>query len=82
MNRFTVQPAHAFGVLEISDGHERETTKAPLAIVDAVIAEAGDDWRACDVAGFADRRARRNVTPPARTRDLKPVKQPDLFSAR
>lgn len=82
MNELDAMQMHpaGFGILAIIGRGYHETTTAPAAIVAQVLKEAGPDWRPCDVAGFAEARARRNVTPPARTKNLAPVKQPDLFS--
>lgn len=79
MPSFTVRPLGA--LLEISDGSETVTTSAPAAIVHKTIAGAREDWRACDVAGFAERRARRSRTVYTRDpRTLAPAVQPDLFA--
>ena len=80
MSRFILKAAA--GALIVTDGTDSEATKAPRRIVEKTIAGALDDWKVCDVIGFAERRAHRNVTP--RTHDprtLKPAKQRDLFAA-
>jgi len=72
------------GVLEVfrTDAAQWvETTDAPARIVADVIAEAREDWRACDIVGFAEARTRRNIAPTKRNpRTLAPVAQKDLFA--
>lgn len=59
------------------------TTTAPAGIIQKVIQGAEDFWRACDVAGFAELRASRNITPAQvidNGRTFRRVAQPDLFA--